>query len=321
MAHAAVVDTADLVLAREWLAGGHVEQAQAEIERCLEHGVAPVTARFFYGLCQLRQNEIAAALAAFAEVVRDRPRDHIAHFYAGLCHERLGSTDQARECYRTALELDPGQPGFGPFLAAGWTMLPRAADDPSASEAEPTAEAAPSSDAPLGLSIAGRCLLSAHRRVRSFPLHLLATILAACASAATLMLALDNVALLGPCVLCLASGVLLAATLTLRAVSTQYEIFERRIDIRRGIFARTLSTLWVHRVEAAWTSRSSLEAWFGGSTLHLRAGGPGIPLAWPRHFCLRGIGDQAFVSRLCDEMRAAALSEQRELRWWGDAPR
>jgi Tfp pilus assembly protein PilF len=57
------------------------------------------------GMSLYTDRSYAEAAGAFANAVRQDPRDFESHFYLGVCHDELGQHQQAFQQYRTSLEV------------------------------------------------------------------------------------------------------------------------------------------------------------------------------------------------------------------------
>jgi ribosomal protein S12 methylthiotransferase accessory factor len=60
------------------------------------------------GFCHFKRGEHEQALAAFQRVIELDPSSAIDYANLGVNYQALGQNDQARDCFRVALSLDPG---------------------------------------------------------------------------------------------------------------------------------------------------------------------------------------------------------------------
>jgi protein O-mannosyl-transferase len=111
---------------------GRLEEAEGWYERALARAPASERARILYNLAevQLKLGAYPQAMATYAALARNRPRDPQAHLALGRAQLRMGQIDEARRSFERVLELAPGNVDARRELDALPVQAPEAVSPP-----------------------------------------------------------------------------------------------------------------------------------------------------------------------------------------------
>ncbi|MBM3318592.1 MAG: tetratricopeptide repeat protein [Candidatus Eisenbacteria bacterium] len=97
--------------------------AERDLRRVLELDPADAHAGFLTGVCRLRRGDLEGAGPCLEEAAARLAQNPDVHASRGAHREARGEIEQAKSCYRAALELDSGHPGALERLAALGEMV------------------------------------------------------------------------------------------------------------------------------------------------------------------------------------------------------
>lgn len=285
---------------------------------------ADAQARFLRGLEIFRSGDHERAERELLAATARDDRHAWAWYYVGLTRDRRGDQDAAVEALQRAVRSQPDlKPARDKLLALGGAS---AVPDRPAEQA-PKAKPKPGTLAQILDSnmregvperseeqAPGDVLWAGRRRVLSCMAQ---------PSAWTWIVALACGASLGVAVASGQPGSLAAAAVMvalaldlpsyfLRSATTTYTVYERRIDIRQGIFVRRERSVWLYDVENVEYTRSFWEMLTGDATITLT---PEERNMKPREpITLRGPGNYRQVHWLFEQIRVKALVERRAMK-------
>ena len=134
-------------LARKLFDRGQLPQAKVLLEPFHREGRLSNDGILMYGICCFRLHEIRPALDIMHDLLRRDPTNAYAHYYAGLCEERLGNPAAATTAYRQALASKPDFAEAAEKVAASATAATQA---PSGVAAPTVAQSAGAVGGPAG---------------------------------------------------------------------------------------------------------------------------------------------------------------------------
>lgn len=300
--------------ARELIDKGHVTQAAKLLDEALLRDPKSAEVRFLLGVVHFKKGEWSTAERMFRDAVALSNRHVLAHYYLGLTLERQHRIEDARLEYQFALTIQPN------FALAKEKLTTREAtvEPPGLKQKIDATERPVFGDREEGRGYKGDLLFSGKRRMRSFSgLFLL--------QGAALILAIvfwfvaetgshDARQLSAPLtVLFGLIFVLLFIMLYFNSVTTHYWIYERRIDIKTGLFWSKEHSIWTYEIEDTALNRSLPNRITGDATVTIETA-MGRKAGYEK---ITGLGDHIFMKQLWEELRDAALVERRAMkRWW-----
>jgi tetratricopeptide (TPR) repeat protein len=287
--------------ARELLSQGNISEAAQVLDEALRRDPKNAETRFLLGVAHFKSGEWFSAEGDFRDAIALNDR-HIlanAHYYLGLALERQGRPDDARLEYQQVLRNQPGHEVAE--LVKKKLGIDEAPIELSSRRQPQHEEEQPvpgrREEAPL---YRGELLFSGNRRMRSFSdLFLLA-----CA-ALVLTIVLH--------VFAIAAFLLLFAILALNSRTTKYEIYERMMDFKTGVFNRLEHSVWTYQIDDVLWKQTPFNQLTGDATIQIHTNISGHSQVSQ----ITGLGNHKFMNQLFKELRDAALVERRAMkRWW-----
>jgi len=303
-------------------------------------------------LAHFNAGDVRTALVLLQACHRHDP-GHFGTLYGlGVCHRQLGDRSQARHWLAAARAIDPQHPGVALAIQALDQAPPQppmqhhlAAGSLRAQQAEPADQRAlpgprrpPTlahdldSDAPIDAArLPGKLLWHGHRRLLSHKrlyLGVLALIAAVAAKAHPVIPASygapapAGAVLRGPQFAFLGLAALGLLGAMLNQALTRYEVYERRIDISRGVLFRKRQMIWLYEVMDIELVQSPLLMLAGSGTLilTLQPGSGSAPKSSltrkekPNVPQLRAFGPISRLRRMQQELLAIIEVERRSMK-------
>lgn len=202
------------------------------------------------GVCDFRLKKFKEAGASFSALIEVEPKNSLAWYYLGLTKERQGDKDKAIEKYHMALLIDPDLDVAQKKLAE-LGIEPTIVGEPKRTVFETQDEDGP-----------GMLLYSSkYRRPTSFSTHIAILVFSSIFFTLLYLDAYLNIisiysrdifgSIADSFGLMLYMIIIFLPTfvdLILRSVTTKYDIYERRIDIRKGILFHTHISIWLFEI-------------------------------------------------------------------------
>lgn len=231
-----------------------ISAAARLFEEVLKQDPENMDAKLKLGVCRFRQKSFELAETIFRQLTATNHQNFNAWYYLGLCYERHGKPKDSITAYRIALAINPN------FEAAKKKLkeqLQHPASETAVFKSEP-------SEGP------GEILYKAnHRRISSFTTH---CILIGLLLGGGLLLYIVHNSPSALALLFLAIGVFILIDVVLRSRFTKYILYERRIDIKKGILFRDHSSVWLYEITGISFSRNPLNVVTGDSRITLDTG-------------------------------------------------
>ncbi len=298
-------------------------------------------------LARYRAGDVAGAIELL-RICHARDQSHFGTLYGlGMCYARIGDRDQARRWLLAAQQIDAehagvvqaiaalgraqeaaaGQPApIGPARAPAGSPPPGSAYGP---RRKPSLAHELDGDAPIDANhLPGKLLLRGHRRLFShkrlligllalFTAFVAATDRSAIPSSSTASMAARSglqellVASLILAILCILGAVLSQAL-------THYEVYERRVDITRGVLFRKRQLIWLYDVLDIELFQTPMLMLAGTGTLIFQISHQPPPPLLPRRKSglpqLRAFGSLSRLQDMQRELLATAEAERRAMK-------
>ena len=108
----------------------------------------------------------------------------------------------------------------------------------------------------------------------------------------------------------LAICAILLITLIVKYFAYSFIIYDRRIDVNKGLFFNKITSLWIYEITDVSYHRGPFQLFTGDATITIKhTGGPPISIT--------GLGNRKFMRKIWDELRDSSLVERRSMKnWW-----
>jgi hypothetical protein len=298
-------------------------------------------------LARYRAGDVVGAIDLL-RICHARDQSHFGTLYGlGMCYARIGDRDEARHWLLAAHQIDaqhagvaqaiaalgraqataPGQPApIGPVRAPAGSPSPASAYGP---RRKPSLAHELDGDAPIDANhLPGKLLLRGHRRLLSHKRLLIGLLALSTAfvaardrseippSDAASMAARSG--LQGLLVVSLILAILCILGAVLSQALTHYEVYERRVDITRGVLFRKRQLIWLYDILDIELFQTPMLMLAGTGTLILQPGNQPPPPLWPRLKSglpqLRAFGSLSRLQDLQRELLATAEAERRAMK-------
>ncbi|WP_293268170.1 tetratricopeptide repeat protein [Neptunomonas sp.] len=296
-------------LANQYFNKNQITLARPLFAEVLENSDKNFEALYKLGVCDFRLEKFKEAGDSFSALIEVEPRNSLAWYYLGLTKERRGDKDKAIEKYHMALLIDPDLEVAQKKLSE-LGIEPTVADQPKQTVFQTQDEDGP------GLLLYS----SKYRRPTSFSIHIIMLLIG---SVLFLILFLDlDKRLIHTYfgrfrdIIGFAAIIFFLPTfvdIILRSVTTKYDIYERRIDIRKGILFRTHTSIWLFEIINIELSENPVELLTRNSRIALQTQDKSYPLLGlvkPKREGKSKLRTINFNLALFDELRSA-VREQR----------
>lgn len=319
---------------------GKLDQAIAILEKVLLSDPNNHRALYALGVCYFKNNNYDKAAELFEEVLFLDNQNYKAYYWYGIVLEHKNMLNEAVLFYQSALSLKPDFTEARDRLISLNNMiehhLEMSKTKSSAIPPEMTPEAVggtlsdvlkrvSSENREFGKQVSGRLLYESKPRISSFGNYIILMILLPIfiwfiAPNKDQPIRSDSDTMLFT--IFLLSPFIIFFYILLAHISTEYRIFEYRIDIKSGVINRKESSIWLYEIEDAWLNRTPIDLITNNATLHLSASmekrsGTGSKAGQIAQFSISGLGDYEFMHNFWTEIRDAALIERRGMKnWW-----
>lgn len=215
-----------------------INAASKLYEKVLKSDGGHLESRFKLGVCRFRQKRFSEALQHFDIVLRYQAHNHNAWYYKGLCFERIGSESKALEAYRKTLEISPD------FKLAKQKLIKE--QDSNSGESKIFKEQI--KEGP------GEVIYEEQsRRLSSYTLHWVLVIIVYSSAVILTFAIYDFIYFRFSHFLrfLVASSIImipLFIDLFLRSYNHRYILYQKRIEIKKGILFRKHQIFWLYEV-------------------------------------------------------------------------
>jgi tetratricopeptide (TPR) repeat protein len=273
--------------------GGDINGAIPMFEEEMQHNPSNEKTAFILGVCYYRNKEFERANSLFKKVISTDDSHYKAHYYLGLVSEKTNQMNAALSEFRIAVALKPDFiEGIEKLKSLGQYSK----------EGTPNKTVQQDSSDESTRTTPGELILTKNRRLRSYSFLFVFMII-------TFVIGI---------------GLLILIYLLIRSRTTNYTIYQRRIDYSNGILYRKQHSLWLYEIQDTWITRTPFNLITNDATVHFRVETPGQRSPkfqrteiGNHKFKITGIGNHQFMRKLWEEMRDSALVERRAMkRWW-----
>lgn len=273
--------------------------AAAELfEKILKQDSDNYDIKYKLAICRFRQKQFPIAEGIFRQLIAVKHADFNAWYYVGLCLERQGRKKEAMATYTIVLSLNPNFELAKKKLG----IMPKA-NEVKSSSSEASVFTTESTEGP------GEVLYQGNRRILSFIKHWTIILIILLAMIAFFIFNNDSSFILG-----LVPMALVYLDLFIRSKLTKYTIYEKRIDIARGILFRSHSSTWLYEITNILFSRKPLNIITGDSTITIEAGVFKFKLIGLKPPKGAKSGSLKFMKTLFEELRNTVLKERGEVK-------
>lgn len=225
-------------------------------EKILKQNPNDYEVKYKLAICRFRQKQFSVAESMFRQLIAVKHSDFNAWYYVGLCLERQDRIEEANSTYTVVLSLNPNFELAKKKLG----MMPKA-NKVKSNPSEAYIFKSESTEGP------GEILYQGNQRMFSFTKHWIIILIILLGMIALFIFSDDSSFILG-----LVPIAIVFLDLIIRSKLAKYTIYEKRIDIARGILFRTHNSFWLYEITNILFSRKPFNIITGDSTITIEAG-------------------------------------------------
>lgn len=210
-----------------------INAASKLYEKVLKRDNGHQKSRFKLGICRFRQKRFSEALQHFDMVLRSQAQNYNAWYYKGLCYERIGSEAKAIEAYKKTLEISPD------FKLAKQKL--KGKQDVSSGESKIFKDQIKEGPGEVIYE-------EQNRRLSSYTLHWFLVIVVYLSAVILTFAIFDFSYLLRFFLLSTIILIPIYIDLFLRSYNHRYKLYQKRIEVKKGILFRTHQIFWLYEI-------------------------------------------------------------------------